>query len=165
MPILAQMAAALGKGEDQLQQELGLESAEDMDVAQRLLANATRVAELQAHIARALGVPEGADPTEVINAVDALQQDARRREADEVVGAAVQAGRITPAQRDYFVRGALSDPEGTRAYLEGLPAMLAPHGAGFPTRTDSRPRELTDAERSVCCQLGLSEESFLAVSQ
>ena len=171
MPIVEQMAAALGRPAEELLQELGLESAEDGRVAQALVANAARARELETQLARvgvlvgALGVPEGADAETMLNAVEALKNEGRRTEAEQLVDAAVERGRIPPAQRAYFLNCALGDLEGTRQCLESLSAVLSPHGAGMPVGEAAHRRELTDAERSVCRQLGLSEEAFLAAER
>jgi len=172
MPILAQMAAALGRPCDELQQELGLESAEDVRVAEGLVACAARSREVETRlaaceaVARALGLPDAADAQAVLNAVGALVEDRRSREAAQLVDGAVAAGKVPPAQRGYLLGCALADMEGTRRYLDGLaPLLVLCSPAAALSLSKGRGRGLTDAERSVCRQLGLSEESFLAADE
>jgi phage I-like protein len=171
MPILAQMAAALGRPCDELQQELGLESAEDVRVAEGLVACAARSREVETRlaaceaVARALGLPDAADAQAVLNAVGSLVEDRRSREAAQLVDGAVAAGKVPPAQRGYLLGCALADMEGTRRYLDGLAPLLVPCSPATGLAKAGGRRSLTDAERSVCRQLGLSEEAFLAADE
>lgn len=205
MPILAQMAAALGIEADRLRSELALESAEDKAVAQALVARAARLRDLegrlaaQTEITNALGVPpeadaaairhalvslkasmlapvlgavrarlglaEEADEAAVLNAIGALQEERAQREAAGLVDGAVEAGRIPPSQRSFFLACARQQLESTRQCLNALPPMMAARTQTSQQHAARQRRELTDAERSVCGQLGVSEEAFLKAAQ
>jgi phage I-like protein len=107
-----------------------------------------------------LGLPNDAPPHEVLKAIGGLRQAQANADAERVVDAAVREGRVPPALRDFYLREALSDLEATRQVINALPPVLAE-----PLKTPGgRPagRPLGEAEQSVCRQLGLSAEAFLA---
>ncbi len=94
----------------------------------------------------ALGIQETADTAAVSAAIVALKvkaetaekevrelrekaEAARRRAAEEMVGLAIQEGRITADKKEAFIRLALADPETTKVTLDAIPAKqrLAAH--------------------------------------
>lgn len=166
MPILEQIAAALGEPAQKVQSALGLESADDEYVAAELMARAVRLRELEDRLAErdavlnALDLPQEADTAAVLNAVDALRRERRSDKAKGIVDEAIVAGRITPAQREFFLACARSDPEATRQCLNSLTPMITMASA-FPRPGAQAARGLSDAEKDVCRQLGLSAEAFL----
>ncbi|MDX2008254.1 MAG: phage protease [Meiothermus sp.] len=89
-----------------------------------------------------------------------LTQDRQQRQADAVaqlVGAAVEDGRILEPDRARYERLARLDLEGTRAVIEGLPKRvptepIKPGGA--------RAAQLTDDEAAAYRLLGLSAEQI-----
>lgn len=114
-------------------------------------------------VCRALGLPQNADEGAVLNAVRELQQEHHDRRAEELVDAAVGEGRIPPAHREFFLNNAREDYEATRMCLESMPAVVS---AGTSRSADGgRARELTEGERVVCRQLGLTAEAFLNASE
>ena len=166
MPILAQMAAALGQSVDQVQSALRLECSDDEGVAEALTARSARLHEVEAQgtqrraVANSLGLPEDSDTAAVLSAVQALQRERRDEEARKVVDEAIAAGRVAPAQREFFLNCARDDLDATRECLNGLAPVMTP-----PARLVPQPvRSLSDAEQSVCRQLGLGEEAFLKVA-
>lgn len=58
-----------------------------------------------------------------------LERRLAARDRDEVIGAAVQAGKFAPARREHYARLWDSDPEGTRALIEGLTPNMVPVAA------------------------------------
>jgi len=104
-----------------------------------------------------LGLPDTADQAEILNAIGALAAAQRRSEAAELVNAAVSAGRIPPAHREFYLHEAECDPDAARQVINALPVLTAPHRAA----AEPAQRELTDGEASICRQLGLSAEAFL----
>jgi len=166
MPILDQMAAALNRPAGEVRQALRLHSAQDRDVAAALLEQSARLEQLEAQAAGtaavrgALGLAAGAGEDVVLNAIGALQQTRRDTEAEQLVDGAVRQGRITPAQRDFFLRCAREDLPGTRLCLNSLAPLVSTPLAGGPAHAGRR-RGLTDAETCLCRQLGLSAEAFL----
>jgi phage I-like protein len=166
MPILEQMAAALGEPAQKVQSALGIESADDADVAAALLACSVRLRELEARlgewraILNALDLPEEAGTALVLNAVDVLKRGRSDAEAEKVVDEALSAGRITPAQRKFFLSCAREDPQATRQCLNSLTPIMAPLTGATPGAAGDG-RDLSEGEEKVCRQLGLSAEAFL----
>ncbi len=87
----------------------------------------------------ALGIQETADTAAVSAAIVALKmkaetaekevrvlrekaEAARRKAAEEMVGLAIQEGRISADKKEAFIRLALADPETTKATLDAIPA-------------------------------------------
>ncbi|MFW6189898.1 MAG: phage protease [Planctomycetota bacterium] len=108
-------------------------------------------------VRRALGLDEAAPQADVLNAIGELQQQRRHAEAEEVVDAAVEAGKIPPAHREFYLREALNDLDAARAVINSLPALM---DSPAPP-TDTGERALTEAEKGVCRQLGISAEAYL----
>lgn len=111
--------------------------AEDADEAAFVAALTSvvdKVTEPPANTERAK-VPEGMTLVES-DALNALKSDAAagrsaRKQLDDqardaAVDAAVRAGKITPARREYWTKSWEADPEGTKATLDGLEAGLVP---------------------------------------
>lgn len=111
-------------------------------------------------VRRALGLQETAPEAEVLNAIAELQQQRRRSEAERLVEAAVEAGKIPPAHSDFYLREALNDLEAARAVINSLPMLTA-----APAPPDDRGRSaVTETERRVCRQLGVSTEAYLSAA-
>ena len=92
-----------------------------------------------------------------------LQDEGTENRATAAVDAAVAAGKITPAQKDWALAYAKSDAEGFADYVEGAPVIVAPGtrpGRNAPPADADAP--LTDEERAVCKTLGIDEEKFKA---
>ncbi len=87
----------------------------------------------------ALGIQDTADAVAVSAAIIALKVKAdnaekkvqeltekaeadRKKTAEEMVGLAIQEGRITADKKEAFIRLALADPETTKATLDAIPA-------------------------------------------
>lgn len=106
------------------------------------------------------------DPAKYV-AAEAFADMTRRLAALEgekgeaVVAAAMKAGKIAPAQKEFWVGRMQADPVGTEAYLSTAPVLLAPGqmvAAAAATGGDG----LTDAERSVAAMIGVKAEAFAA---
>lgn len=107
-------------------------------------------------VRRALGLDEAAPAEQVLNSIADLRQDRRRGDAEQMVAQAVEAGKIPPAHRDFYLREALNDPEAARQVINSLPVLTAPQ----PRPSDDVRPGLSEAERSVCAQLGITAEAF-----
>ncbi len=105
-----------------------------------------------------LGLGAAAADLEVVNAIGALQESRARNDAEDLIDAAVAEGRIPPAHRDFYLREAVSDPDAARQVINSLPMLTRAEQA----RPASRGRALLDGEATVCRQLGLTTEAFLA---
>ncbi len=77
---------------------------------------------------RRLRLDRGSDPVEVLLAADrrlgVLMTEAAEREASAKVAAAMQAGQLAPAQREWAVRLALSDPVAFTEWAASAPAVV-----------------------------------------
>jgi phage I-like protein len=108
-----------------------------------------------------LDLPPEASEQEILNSIGTLREARSRGEAEDVVEAAVRDGRIPPAHRDFYLREALNDLEAARVVINSLPVLTAPRGRSAVPSARPSGRQLSDAERSVCRQLGVSAEQFL----
>jgi len=144
---------------DKVARALGLEPGAD---AKQIRA---RVLELRSPgstvngLRQALDLDEDADASDVLSAIQELKQDSRRRRAESMVNSAIEEGKIMPSQREFYLNSAMRDPEATRMCLENMPALVEPglHASEPPASSGA----LTEAERSVCRQLGIDEETYL----
>jgi len=142
---------------------LGVEpDADEAAVRARILQLKAPAAGL-ASVRRALGLEPTASEQAVLNAIVALRQDHRKREAQALVDEAVKAGKIPPAHREFFLNSALDDLEATKMCLADMPCLLSSQTAGM--KADLALRGLTEGEELVCRQLGIGAEAFLKASQ
>ncbi len=124
--------------------KLGLSSKTNENITKHVKMNTEM--KLTAEALVALGIQETADATAVSTAIIALKvkaekaekeaqkfrekaETARKKAAEEMVGLAIQEGRITADKKEAFIRLALADPETTKATLDAIPAKqsLAAH--------------------------------------
>lgn len=92
-----------------------------------------------------------------------LQDEGAESAATSAVDAAIAAGKLTPAQRDWGLSYAKDDAEGFGKYVEAAPVIVAPGpGPGRNTPPTSADAPLTDGEKSVCKMMGITEEKFIA---
>ncbi len=71
---------------------------------------------------------------------------------------AVQAGKLPPAHREFYLREATRDLDAARSVINALPVRVSPGESRGPA---PQRRPLTEAEESICRQLGLSAEAFI----
>lgn len=111
----------------------------------------------------ALRNPDGHVSIEEFKALKAQVAD---RDAEELVALALKDGKITPAQKDWAKAYALKDGEGFGAFVSAAPKVVdTGMSAGAGARQGAGASKLTEEERLVCKQIGLSEETFLAHNQ
>lgn len=108
------------------------------------------------------------DPTRYvpIDQVTALQQNLAALQArlasdkaDALVAAAIQGGKLAPALKDWGLQLARTDPDKFTAFTATAPVLTA-------TQLGSRPKDigdpdLSEADRQVMRQMGLSKEAFV----
>ncbi|MCM1031852.1 MAG: HK97 family phage prohead protease [Oscillibacter sp.] len=116
---------------------LGLSSKTNENITKHVKMNTEM--KLTAEALVALGIQETAEAAAVSAAIIALKVKAdnaekrvleltekaeadRKKAAEDMVGLAIQEGRITADKKEAFVRLALADPETTKATLEAIPA-------------------------------------------
>jgi len=110
-------------------------------------------------ICGALGIDAASELDAVLNSITGLQVDHRTNEAEALVDGAVAAGKVPPAQRDFWLNAAQSDIEAARVAINGLAVATAPApqiGVVNPARV------LDEADRKVCRLFGVTEEAYLA---
>ena len=88
-----------------------------------------------------------------------LKQQMAEHMADEAVTAALKAGKITPAQKDWARGYALKDPKGFAAFVDKAPASVVMEHltGGEPKEKQEKPPEL---DQAVLKNLGLSDEEL-----
>ena len=97
----------------------------------------------------------------------ALEGFVARNRAEKAVGAALSAGKITPALKTWALNYAGRDPEGFAGFIKTAPVVVAP-GAAAADQWSFNSAALTTTgsglgaeEKAVCKQLGLSEAEYL----
>jgi hypothetical protein len=92
------------------------------------------------------------------NQVGELSAELARRDAHAAVEDAIRAGKVVPAMREWATGYAARDLAGFKTYAEAAPAF--PFGATGQQGGSEEPPAITDAERAIAKQLGLSEEKL-----
>lgn len=130
-------------------------------------------------VCKALELPETATPGEINGAILALQsshkglaelhtevtalrQELDERKAGELVDSAMQAGKVTPAQRDWAMSYAQRDPKGFVTYVSKA-LKVVPVGEGF--KIADKPGDgttLAAEDMEVCKSLGIAPEAYKA---
>ena len=77
------------------------------------------------------------------------------------VNAAIAAGKITPAQKEWAVGYCSRDPAGFKTFIGNQPVILA-NGRVALTGGDAAKGELDEDQKSICAQLGVAEDKFKA---
>ena len=91
-----------------------------------------------------------------------LETEGAEARATAAVDAAVKAGKVTPASRDWALGYARKDAAGFAEFVEGAPAILD-GGRAVPAAAPGEGGDaLTAEERAVCRATGVSEEDFRA---
>lgn len=103
-----------------------------------------------------LGLKAGVPASDVAAKIQAMQTAAATRTANDAVELALKDGKITPAQKDWAVSYALSDPKGFAAFVEKAPKVV-PMGE-MVTGAEVKGTGVDEDTMKVCKLLGLSEE-------
>ncbi len=94
--------------------------------------------------------------------LNVLTKTVTEDKAANAVAAAMTAGKIAPALKDWALAYASSDPAKFAEFVAGAPVIVAPGGStaarGNPPATKGG--ELTDSELAVCRAMGLKPEDF-----
>lgn len=97
---------------------------------------------------------------EVKDKLDGLVKDTAEDRAAASVQAAMEAGKVTPVQKDWALTLAKSDPKAFDEYLATATAVITP-GQKTP-KPAATADTLNDEDRATCSALNISEEDFLA---
>lgn len=120
-----------------------------------------------------LGVPETAKTEDVAAAIVALKAPALsveqellalkekigKQEADQRVDAALKAGKIAPAQKDWATQYALKDPAGFDSFVEKAPQAV-PLGELHCNKDVTGGAHMDDVTMEVCKQLGVNKDDI-----
>lgn len=99
-----------------------------------------------------------------------LERKLQRSEVESLVSRAIKTGRLTPAERDWAIEYGMDSVAKLRGYLDVTPkrAVMAggadlrePRGAGAPRSTAGV--MLSDVERKICANAGISPEKFAEI--
>lgn len=104
------------------------------------------------------------DPSNFVSKEDfkKLQDKLVNKEKDEIVTAALKAGKLTPAQKEWAEAYALKDMEGFKKFIEGAPQVV-PYEKIDLKDTKPKSEELDEVDLAVCKQLGISAEEYKKV--
>ena len=143
---LASIAAAAGLSAAQAIDETSVTA-----ICAKLKAPAQPGAELQAQV------------DELQKQLATMRAESAGKNAEQAVAAAIAGGKLAPAQKDWALDYAARNPDGFKKFMEVQPviikdARIAPNG--IPPSVDET--ALSDAEKSVCAQLNLKPEDFIA---
>ena len=133
--------------ENELRELLGL--SEDADVLEAIGALKTRAEKSTTQLAESEKLGER---------VKTLETTLAERDRDDAVKAAMEAGKLSPAQKEWADDYALRDPSGFVKFIEKAPKVVElgeKGGGGEPTI------ELTEAEIAIGKKMGVSEEELI----
>ena len=91
-----------------------------------------------------------------------LETQRTEETATAAVDAAITAGKVAPAQRDWALAYARSDASGFETYVAGAPVIVAPGGIVSAGAPDAESTALTRAELEVCAAMGISQDAYVA---
>lgn len=91
----------------------------------------------------------------------ALQRDTATARATAAVEAAMVAGKVAPASKDWATSYAAQDPAGFAGFVASAPTIVDPAGRGAARGDPAKPGTLDDGELAVCRTLGITVEEFL----
>jgi len=94
--------------------------------------------------------------------VTALETKLAERERDERVTKAINSGKITPAQKEWADKYAMSDPSGFDSFIEKQPVVVQLSEIGS---SGNEAVGLTEAEISLGEKLGVSKEALIAAKK
>ena len=96
------------------------------------------------------------DGVNVVEELKALKAQNAQRDADEAVTLALKAGKIAPAQKEWALSYALSDPKGFASFVEKAPQVV-PMGEIVTGETKAlKSDQIDEATMLACKQLGVS---------
>lgn len=146
---------------------LGLSEDADHDAALAAIAALTARAESGAEaMARAPDPREWVPMSQhhaVAEELARLQAERRAERAETAVRAAMAAGKLAPALKDWALAYASRDPEGFAAWADAAPVIVAPAEAAHAVAPNAGTADLlTEEDRWVAAALGIGEAAFAA---
>ena len=89
-----------------------------------------------------------------------LQQGSAKTAAETAVASAIEAGKVTPASREWALAYAAKDPDGFATFVKDAPAILS-NGRVAPSGDPDKGGTLTEQEKAICRATGVTEEQFI----
>jgi len=145
------------------------ETAEEIVAAVEAAVDDKVEKEVASRLKKATASQKNPDPSKFVpiealeemkKSVASVQSQLHARDTEEVVEAALAAGKILPAQKGWAKDYASSDLKGFKQYLEKTPAIFTPDNLPAFDKAAGTGGGLSAVEKSVASQLGLSEEQF-----
>jgi len=154
--------AAASETSKNIETEVGMEK--QLRELLKLDEKADVLATVKALIEKSNGAVSLSEHQSTLAEVTTLKAKIAEGERDKRVANAINAGKITPAQKTWAEKYALSDPEGFDAFVVAAPRVidLKEHGT-----EGNQPEEvqLTEAELKMAKELGVSKEALIKVKQ
>jgi phage I-like protein len=97
--------------------------------------------------------------------VAALRLDIAQRQAGELVDAALKDGKLSPVQRDWALKYAQEKPDEFKAFVAAAPKVVPLTEIRVPAGKNNQEGRLSEGELTVCRQMGLAPENYLATKQ
>jgi phage I-like protein len=91
-----------------------------------------------------------------------IQAEIAAEKAEAAVRAAMSAGKLAPAMKDWALDYAKRDPAGFSAFVEKAPVIVSADAPVAAHSVAQNADALSDEERYVCAALGISESDFAA---
>ena len=124
------------------------------------LAKDAGAAEIETAAAKATAAAAKAgDRDELATRLAKLEEDKTTEKAEASVKAAIEAGKIVPAQRDWAIGLAKKDPKGFEDFLAGQPVIVTP-GKEIGGNPPKGGEGLTADELALCRRHGLKPEDY-----
>jgi len=118
---LAGVANSLGLPED---------FAEDVLTAKLAELQAPKLDARVAACANALGLTPDAEAKALVDKITELSGQAADRRAEQLVANAIEGGKVTPSAREWWLKRAGEDYDGTAAIIDGMPKLLSEATSG-----------------------------------
>jgi phage I-like protein len=99
-------------------------------------------------------------PIETYTAAASKLEQIQRTESARAVDAAIESGKIVPANRDWAIAYHSSNPEGFAQFV-GKQTSIVKSGEETRERGTGAATSLTETEIAICAQTGVTEEQFL----
>lgn len=148
-----------------IQESAAKKTGETEDPEVEVTANST--------ILSLLGLKEDANTAEVVAKIvtlqngdaqlalkyQALENQMKERTAEEAVTAALKAGKITPAQKDWAQGYALKDPKGFASFVDKAPVSVVMENLTGKDPKEKKENSM-DVNRAALKNLGISDEDL-----
>lgn len=101
---------------------------------------------------------------DVAKRVTVLETASANTRAEVAVEKAMQEGKITPANKDWAISYASSNPDEFETFVKNAPVIVKP-GAGTKKLIPETAAAMTDEQKEICKSLGIKPEAFVATAK